>query len=48
VMLHWGLIPFWADDPKVGYRTIDAHRRSGRPDPPLIVRNKIVLLRPKI
>jgi putative SOS response-associated peptidase YedK len=24
VMLHWGLIPFWADDPNVGYSTINA------------------------
>ena len=23
-MLHWGLIPFWADDEKIGYRTINA------------------------
>jgi putative SOS response-associated peptidase YedK len=23
-MLHWGLIPFWAKDEKIGYRTINA------------------------
>jgi putative SOS response-associated peptidase YedK len=23
-MLRWGLIPYWADDPKIGYRTINA------------------------
>ncbi len=23
-MLKWGLIPFWAKDPKIGYRTINA------------------------
>src|SRR5262245_39923059 len=24
VALHWGLIPFWANDPKIGYRMINA------------------------
>ncbi len=24
VMLHWGLIPHWADDPKIGYKMINA------------------------
>lgn len=24
VMLRWGLIPHWADDPKIGYRMINA------------------------
>lgn len=28
VMLHWGLIPFWADDPKIGYRTINARAET--------------------
>ena len=28
VMLHWGLIPFWADDPKVGYSTINARAET--------------------
>jgi putative SOS response-associated peptidase YedK len=28
VFLHWGLIPFWADDPKIGYRTINARSES--------------------
>ncbi len=27
-MLHWGLIPFWADDPKIGYRTINARAET--------------------
>jgi putative SOS response-associated peptidase YedK len=26
--LRWGLIPSWADDPKVGYRTINARSES--------------------
>jgi putative SOS response-associated peptidase YedK len=24
VQLRWGLVPSWADDPKIGYRTINA------------------------
>ena len=28
VRLRWGLIPSWADDPKVGYRTINARSES--------------------
>src|SRR5262249_30605093 len=28
VRLRWGLIPPWADDPKVGYRTINARSES--------------------
>jgi putative SOS response-associated peptidase YedK len=28
VMLHWGLIPFWADDPRVGYSTINARAKT--------------------
>ncbi|MBH0177070.1 MAG: hypothetical protein HP491_04210 [Nitrospira sp.] len=24
VMLHWGLIPSWAKDPKIGYQCINA------------------------
>ena len=27
-MLHWGLIPFWAKDPKVGYSTVNARAES--------------------
>src|SRR6056297_2966805 len=27
-MLRWGLIPFWADDPKIGYRTINARAET--------------------
>jgi putative SOS response-associated peptidase YedK len=28
VMLHWGLIPFWADDPKIGNRMINARAET--------------------
>lgn len=28
VFLHWGLIPFWANDPKIGYRTINARAET--------------------
>lgn len=28
VLLHWGLIPFWADDPKIGYSTINARAET--------------------
>lgn len=28
VLLRWCLIPFWADDPKIGYRTINARAES--------------------
>lgn len=28
VLLRWGLIPFWADDPKSGYRTINARAET--------------------
>jgi putative SOS response-associated peptidase YedK len=27
-MLRWGLIPFWAEDPKVGYSTINARAET--------------------
>jgi len=27
-MLKWGLIPYWADDPKIGYRTINARAET--------------------
>jgi len=27
-LLHWGLIPFWAEDPKVGYSTINARAET--------------------
>ena len=27
-MLHWGLIPFWAKDPKVGSSTVNARAES--------------------
>ncbi len=26
--MRWGLVPFWADDPKVGYKTINARIES--------------------
>jgi putative SOS response-associated peptidase YedK len=26
--LRWGLIPYWAKDPKIGYRTINARMES--------------------
>lgn len=28
VTLHWGLIPFWAKDKKIGYRTINARSET--------------------
>jgi putative SOS response-associated peptidase YedK len=28
VMLRWGLVPFWADDPKTGYRMINARAET--------------------
>jgi putative SOS response-associated peptidase YedK len=27
-MLHWGLVPFWAKDPKIGYKTINARAET--------------------
>jgi putative SOS response-associated peptidase YedK len=27
-MLRWGLIPFWAEDPKIGYSTINARAET--------------------
>jgi putative SOS response-associated peptidase YedK len=27
-MLHWGLIPFWANDPKVGFKSINARAET--------------------
>jgi putative SOS response-associated peptidase YedK len=33
VPLHWGLIPFWADDPKIGYRTINARSETAHKTP---------------
>jgi len=26
--LRWGLVPYWANDPKIGYRTINAKMES--------------------
>jgi putative SOS response-associated peptidase YedK len=31
--LHWGLIPFWAKDRKIGYRTINARAETAHKSP---------------
>jgi putative SOS response-associated peptidase YedK len=28
IMMRWGLVPYWADDPKIGNRLINARRES--------------------
>ena len=28
IMLRWGLVPFWADDPKIGYKMINARAET--------------------
>lgn len=33
VSLRWGLIPFWADDPKIGYRTLNARSETAHKSP---------------
>jgi putative SOS response-associated peptidase YedK len=33
VMLHWGLIPFWAKDPKIGSRMINARAETAAEKP---------------
>ncbi len=33
VMLHWGLIPFWAKDPKIGARLINARSETAAEKP---------------
>jgi putative SOS response-associated peptidase YedK len=33
VSLYWGLIPFWADDPKIGYRTLNARSETAYKSP---------------
>ena len=33
VMLHWGLIPFWAKDPKIGARMINARSETAAQKP---------------
>ncbi|MBN2429044.1 MAG: SOS response-associated peptidase [Deltaproteobacteria bacterium] len=33
VRLRWGLIPFWADDPKIAYRTINARSETAHKTP---------------
>jgi putative SOS response-associated peptidase YedK len=33
VLLHWGLIPFWAEGPKVGYRMINARAETAHRTP---------------
>jgi putative SOS response-associated peptidase YedK len=32
-LLHWGLIPSWADDPKIGYRMINARSETAASKP---------------
>lgn len=32
-MLHWGLIPFWAKDRKIGYRTLNARSETAHKTP---------------
>jgi putative SOS response-associated peptidase YedK len=32
-LLHWGLIPFWAEDPKIGYRTLNARSETAHKTP---------------
>jgi putative SOS response-associated peptidase YedK len=27
-LMHWGLLPFWAKDPKIGYKTINARAET--------------------
>jgi putative SOS response-associated peptidase YedK len=36
VFLHWGLIPFWAGDPKIGYRTINARAETVHKSPGIL------------
>lgn len=33
VLLHWGLIPFWADDPSIGNRMANAHSETAATKP---------------
>jgi putative SOS response-associated peptidase YedK len=33
VLLRWGLIPFWAGDPKIGYRMINARAETAHKTP---------------
>jgi putative SOS response-associated peptidase YedK len=33
VLLRWGLIPFWANDPKVGYKMINARAETAHKTP---------------
>jgi putative SOS response-associated peptidase YedK len=33
VLLRWGLIPFWADDPKIGYKMINARSETAHKTP---------------
>lgn len=33
VLLHWGLIPFWANDPKIGYKMINARAETAHQSP---------------
>lgn len=33
VLLRWGLVPFWADDPQIGYRTLNARSETAHITP---------------
>jgi putative SOS response-associated peptidase YedK len=33
VLLRWGLVPFWASDPKIGYRMINARAETAHKTP---------------
>jgi putative SOS response-associated peptidase YedK len=33
VLLRWGLIPFWAGDPKIGYKMINARAETAHKAP---------------
>ena len=32
-LYQWGLVPFWADDPKIGYRMINARSETAHEKP---------------
>lgn len=36
VLMKWGLVPFWADDPKIGYRMINARAETLNTKPSFI------------
>jgi putative SOS response-associated peptidase YedK len=35
---RWGLVPYWAKDEKIGFKTINARARSGRIEPRRLLR----------